>query len=122
MLYPILENKKAVSLNNQFNLNQERKRRLTFYSKDHERDIMFQENLDMSNTPRKSFDDTESRLEEKYGERFWQNQVQRVKQQNKNYRALYLENKKMKEEFEIDKNKETEMLNKKINELEEKLK
>ena len=98
-----MENRiKATSVNNQFNLNQERRRRLTLYPKDRQKDSMLLENLERSITPRKSFDDTESRLEEKYGEKFWQSQVQRVIQQNKNYQKLYIENKKMKEKLEDD--------------------
>ena len=61
---------------------------------------MFQDKIALPLTPRKSFDDVEDKTEEKHSEKFWQNQVQRVIQQNKNYKHLYTENKKIREKHE----------------------
>lgn len=70
---------------------------------------------------RKSFDDTSSRLDEKYGEKFWQNQVQRVIKQSKNYSMLYNTNKKLTDKEKIEIKAENEKIKNKNKQLEEEL-
>ena len=60
----------------------------TFYGKCPQEELELNES-----TGRKSFDDTSSRLEEKYGEKFWQNQTKRVIELNRRY----INHKKVKE-------------------------
>ena len=90
---------KVMSMANPFSASQDR-HRLTFYEKDRETESMMKEGIECPLTPRKSFDDMESKGEDKHSEKFWQNQVQRVIQQNKNYKHLYKENKKIREKHE----------------------
>jgi hypothetical protein len=67
---------------------------------------------------RKSFDGTGSRLEEKYGERFWQSQVQRMLKQSQNYSMLYNTNKKIRDKEKIELRNENEKLHKTTKEME----
>lgn len=83
---------------------------------------MFQDHGDVSLYARKSFDDTNLRLEEKYGEKFWQNQAQRVIKQNKNISLMLKTSKSIIDKEKQDLKTDNEKLTKKIAELEEKLK
>lgn len=71
---------------------------------------------------RKSFDETGSRLDEKYGERFWQSQVQRMLKQSQNYSMLYNTNKKIRDKEKSEIRNENDKLQKIIQEMEEKMK
>lgn len=94
-----LKTAKAASMANPFFSSEERPR-LTFIEKDKITEGMIKEGIHLPLTPRKSFDDIESKCEDKHSEKFWQNQVQRVIQQNKNYKHLYKENKRIREKHE----------------------
>jgi hypothetical protein len=71
---------------------------------------------------RKSFDETGSRLDEKYGERFWQSQVQRMLKQSQNYSMLYNTNKKIRDKEKIELRSENEKLHKTTKEMESRMK
>jgi hypothetical protein len=71
---------------------------------------------------RKSFDETGSRLDEKYGERFWQSQVQRMLKQSQNYSMLYNTNKKIRDKEKIELRSENEKLHKTTKEMESMMK
>jgi len=71
---------------------------------------------------RKSFDDTSSRIEDKYGEKFWQSQVQRMLKQSQNYSMLYNANKKIRDKEKQELKIENEKLMKRNKEVEDGLK
>jgi hypothetical protein len=70
---------------------------------------------------RKSFDETGSRHDEKYGERFWQSQVQRMLKQSQNYSMLYNTNKKIRDKEKSEIRSENDKLQKIVKEMEEKM-
>jgi hypothetical protein len=82
---------------NPFDMSNEKFRhRNTIIGRPTDDDQMSQLHDENNSSFRKSLDDTSSRLDEKYGEKFWQNQVQRVIKQSQNYSMLYNTNKKIK--------------------------
>lgn len=103
-----------------FNFSTEKSRhRYTMIGKPSEEEELFTPHEDMNNSMRKSFDETSSRLEEKYGEKFWQNQVQRVIKQSQNYSMLYNTKKRIGDKEKQELQTDNERLTKKLNELQQ---
>lgn len=120
---PRLSFRKTTSLHNPFNFSSEEKsHRNTMIGKPCIDEPLFTTPDDLNSSMRKSFDETNSRLEEKYGEKFWQNQVQRVIKQSQNYSMLYNTNKKIRDKEKLDLKNENEKLHKRNKEVEESMK
>jgi hypothetical protein len=118
---PRLSFKKTTSMhNNMFNFSTEKSRhRYTMIGKPSEEEELFTPHEDMNNSMRKSLDETSSRLEEKYGEKFWQNQVQRVIKQSQNYSMLYNTKKRIGDKEKQDLQADNERLTKKLSEIQQ---
>lgn len=120
---PRLSFRKSGSLHNPFTFcSDEKTHRNTMMGKPSADEPLFTTPDDLNSSMRKSFDETNSRLEEKYGEKFWQNQVQRVIKQSQNYSMLYNTNKKIRDKEKLDLKNENEKLIKRNKEVEESMK
>ncbi|CAI2385881.1 unnamed protein product [Moneuplotes crassus] len=96
--------------NSPFNFNEERARGYTMLHRSRGNSMIGTRKDQQNNSMRKSLDETSYRLEDKYGEKFWQNQVQRVIKQNQNYSMLYNTKKQLTEKENLEVKSENEKL------------